>query len=183
MEFEKACLSDLEEIDALFKRVRKKMEEEGNRTWSGGYPTKGDFRDDLLFKDATILRKEGEIVAYIAMDEDLAGSFFPETKSPAKIAALLRQIEYEEGYTVFSLHRLMVDPLFQGQGIAHRLFDELQKKAPKSILVYAVYPENRKAILSYEHQGFHNLGLDPDFEYGGTSCLLFYRKRDSSNPE
>lgn len=183
MKLEKATPRDLEEIFLLFKRVQKAMEEEGNRSWSEGYPDKSDFADDLRHKDAYLVKKEGRILAYIASDNDLAGSFFPATRSAGKLAVLLKQIHAEEGDVILSLHRLMVDPSFQGQGIAHEIFAALQGLYPKSILVFAVFPENTRAIASYEHQGFHNLGIDPDFEYGGAECLLFYRKKDSSKPE
>lgn len=65
MVFEKAAMSDLDEIIAIYKRAREYMAKTGNpHQWGdNGHPTKEMLLEDISLKRLTVLRSEGKIEA------------------------------------------------------------------------------------------------------------------------
>lgn len=175
MEMRLAQKEDLKTVYALFLETRKRMEEEGNTTWSDGYPLRKNFAWDISQKSAYLFFEGRELVAYIAVSFDPIEDFFSETKSPQKALQLQKDVGFQEGESFLLLHRLMVRPSLQGRGYAEQVFQQIANTYPRSILIFAVFPENEKAIRAYERYGFVNAGIYPPFEYGFSPFYLFYK--------
>jgi GNAT superfamily N-acetyltransferase len=176
MELQKGRLEDLDALYALFLEVRAAMEKEGNDTWSHDYPLKEDFAEDLEKNETYLYWENGILVAYIAATSDPLDDFFFSTRSAKKLAQLRKDTAMKEDETFLLLHRLMVRPSFQGHGLAEKIFSEVSHRYPHAVTMFAVYPNNLKAIRAYLHYGYTNLGIYP-FEYGpSVPCYLFYKR-------
>lgn len=68
-----------------------------------------------------------------------------------RLAGLIRVID--DGELLAQIHYLLVDPQYQGQGIAGRLL-EMVKERYKNYLYLEVMPEERRNAAFYEKHGF-----------------------------
>lgn len=116
MHFRLATTLDLPALMVLVCRVVPQMQAMGNHQWDANYPNEQVFADDIA---------RGRL--WVAEDEDHA---------LAGVAALTtdQEPEYAEvGWDLTELaivvHRLAVDPAFQGQGIASRLMQQAEAVA------------------------------------------------------
>jgi GNAT superfamily N-acetyltransferase len=168
---------DLEEIFSLFLRVKAKMEKEGNLSWSDGYPEKINFEEDIHSGLLYLDREEEKIIATITASFKPEEDFFWRSKSPKKVARLRAELGMREEEQFLLLHRLMVEPSKQGQGLAKAMFQAIADLYPNHMMVFAVYPNNLRARYVYDHDGFSNLGIYLPFEYGPKArCLLYYKR-------
>jgi len=173
---EKAQLSDLDEVYSLFKKVRAQMVKEGNHTWSHSYPLKINFKEDLEASQGYLYRDHGVLIAYIAASFDPLEDFFYFSKSLDKLAQLRKDTSMKDDEDFLLLHRLMVAPSEQGHGLAEEIFQSIASLFPKHLVMFAVYPENVKAMRAYDRYGFTNAGIYP-FEYGEKiRCYLYYKR-------
>jgi ribosomal protein S18 acetylase RimI-like enzyme len=173
---EKAKLSDLNAVFSLFKEVRAAMEKEGNRTWSHRYPLKVNFKEDISAGQGYLYYENGALVAYIAVSFDPLEDFFWESKSLAKLAQLRLDTGMKDDEDFLLLHRLMIRPSCQGHGLAEEVFKSVASLYPKHLVMFAVYPENLKAMRAYDRYGYSNAGIYP-FEYGEkVRCYLYYKR-------
>ena len=69
-----------------------------------------------------------------------------------KLVALLRALD--DGELVAFLHYLLVDPYYQGKGIAGTLV-EMAKEKYRDYLYIDLMPEERRNAAFYEKHGFH----------------------------
>lgn len=174
--FSQATREDLPALLTLLSSVRKSLEEEGNFMWSGGYPDQSDLARDIFAKSLYVVREKGKLIAACALSYDPLEAFFPCSRSPEKLQALLQRSAVEEKARVVILHRLMVLPEEQHRGAARFLLEKLEAQEKGAIWLFAVYPRNAKALLFYPHLGFENLGLQL-FEYGEFSSQVLFRGR------
>jgi GNAT superfamily N-acetyltransferase len=179
MELRLADKKDLNAVYALFLATRAQMEKEGNFTWSGDYPLKRDFAKDIANQQAYVHDENGQIIAYIAVSFDPLEDFFWKTKSPQKALQLAQDVGLKAGESYLLLHRLMVHPSYQGHRLAEGVFQALSSFYPNAVLVFAVFPENLKALNAYLRYGFTNAGIYPAFEYGGDPFYLVYKHPDT----
>ena len=61
-------------------------------------------------------------------------------------------------------------------GLAEEVFKSVASLYPKHLVMFAVYPENLKAMRAYDRYGYSNAGIYP-FEYGEkVRCYLYYKR-------
>ena len=160
----KGTIKDLESVLKLCRRVKDSLEREGNDVYSYGYPTDQYFIDDLSEGRAYILKDGSRVLAYLSYDRDLKGSFFPGAEGEEKVYQLLEDCNYAgEGYLV--LHRLMVDPAYQGKGYGKTLLSHFMSKFKGQLLLLCVYEKSRGALYFYKALHSKNHGIYP-FDYG-----------------
>ncbi|MFS2809275.1 GNAT family N-acetyltransferase [Parabacteroides distasonis] len=68
-----------------------------------------------------------------------------------KLVGLIRALD--DGEMVVFLHYLLVQPDYQGNGIAARLLDIIKEKY-KDFLYINIMPDERKNIIFYQKHGF-----------------------------
>jgi ribosomal protein S18 acetylase RimI-like enzyme len=105
--------SDLRRVMEITKNVIPLMIDSGNTQWSGDYPNEARFMQDI--NDGTLfVFEETDIKGFVVIDGHHAEAYetitwtVPNFKSQA-------------------MHRMAVDPNFQGQGIATKIFKEAEK--------------------------------------------------------
>jgi ribosomal protein S18 acetylase RimI-like enzyme len=176
MELRLAEKKDLKAVYALFLRTRSAMEKEKNFTWSDHYPLKRNFTSDIKDGRAYVHEENGEIIAYIAVSFDVLEDFFSDSKSLQKASQLRKDLQMKDDEDFLLLHRLMVDPSYQGQGRAAKIFADQAALYPGRMVMFAVYPNNRKALRAYDRYGFQNAGIYSAFEYGDHPCYLYFKR-------
>jgi RimJ/RimL family protein N-acetyltransferase len=165
--------TDLKELWSLFLRTKKRMEEEGNFMWSHAYPSRSLFREDLASGNAFGIWEKGRLIAYVTLSFSLFDDFFYQSRSVEKEKSLLSFVGAKPDEKPVLLHRLMVDPAFQGRGVATEILKELKNKCQGYLALFASSPANDQANRLYERLGFQNDGPYP-FEYERGPWLLFH---------
>lgn len=173
MELQALKEKDLKEVWSLFARTKKQMEQEGNFMWSHAYPSRSLFEEDLLSSDAYGIWDSHRLVAYVMLSFSLFDDFFYLSRSAEKEKSLLSYVGAKPDEKPVLLHRLMVDPAYQGRGIATEIISEIKKKYQGYLALFASSPANGKANRLYERLGFHNDGAYP-FDYEQGPWLLFH---------
>jgi ribosomal protein S18 acetylase RimI-like enzyme len=105
---------DLLSLEILADQVRKNMSQEGLKQWIGNYPNYQHFEKDLLDKGLFVYELSGEVAASI--------SLLPENDLP------YQEIKWESKHALV-IHRIMVNPKYQHQGIAKQLINYALDKA------------------------------------------------------
>ena len=104
----KASEQDLVSIDYLAKIVREDMLKNGLMQWTGNYPSYEYFYQDCLKEGLFVYVLDGKIVASVTV--------LPENDPPYK------EVKWESDKALV-IHRIIVSPFYQRQGIARRLFE------------------------------------------------------------
>jgi len=105
---------DLLGLEALADQVRKNMINQGLNQWLGNYPNYQHFEHDLLSAGLFVYESEGKVIASISIlpENDLA----------------YQEVSWNSNNALV-VHRIMVSPQFQHQGIAKQLIAFAIKKA------------------------------------------------------
>ena len=104
MNVRKAVEADLPEVFQVFQNAIRRMDESGIFQWDALYPTRADLQDDI---------EQGSLYVCVVGDAVAAAFALNQAYDP----------EYETGNWQYGqsrfyvLHRLCVDPAFQGKGI------------------------------------------------------------------
>ncbi|MEE3443144.1 MAG: GNAT family N-acetyltransferase, partial [Candidatus Enteromonas sp.] len=91
--------------------------------------------------------------------------------------SLLQKADLGEESKIIVLERLMVHPSYQGRGIATSIFSYLHETMPQYDWLFAVFLNDENAIRLYRHLGYKEIGIFPDFEWGGSAneCTVFVK--------
>jgi GNAT superfamily N-acetyltransferase len=108
MKIDKAVPQEIDSIMALIKAAIEKMHNEGIEQWGDYYPTREIFLADIDNRTLYAARIDGSIAGIVVLNE---------TQSPE-----YQSIDWRgKNGKVLAVHRLCVDPVFQGQGIGKKL--------------------------------------------------------------
>lgn len=138
----KALEADLKAIEQLAIKTRKHMQDNGLKQWPGDYPNLENFEADLKKQGLYVYEDNNIIKASITI--------LPENDPPYK------EIRWYSDHALV-IHRLVVDPDYQLQGIGQKMFEkaiELTKESYQSLKV-DTHPDNtkmQKLILKMKFQ-------------------------------
>jgi ribosomal protein S18 acetylase RimI-like enzyme len=143
-----ATFKDIEAIMALVKDCIRDMEAQGIFQWGEHYPTWEIFQSDIQNSSLYVSQDAGELLGILTMDEE---------QSPEYNQLLWRV----QSGKVLVIHRLAVNPKWQGKGIGGQLMDFAENYAMEhqygSIRLDA-YSGNPFALKLYEHRGYQKVG-------------------------
>jgi GNAT superfamily N-acetyltransferase len=140
-----ANIDDLDHLNQMAETIRNQMKEIGLTQWVGHYPNKEVFHEDL--------KKQG---LYVYVDDDqIIGSIsiLEENDPPYKAI----QWHREDSLVI---HRLMVDPKHQKNGVGMALFQhaiQLTQRNYQSLKV-DTHPDNLKMQKLILKMGFEYMG-------------------------
>ncbi|WP_422656842.1 GNAT family N-acetyltransferase [Paenibacillus sp. EC2-1] len=139
---------DLQVIMEMISRCVKGMQEGGSDQWDDQYPNPDVIGEDLEREALFVAIGDGRIFGMIVLDQNQEDHF--ETVD-------WKQVEGPH----LIMHRLAVDPLAQGQGIARKLVAFAEKYAfqggYKSIRL-DTYSKNTAALKLYHGLGYELVG-------------------------
>lgn len=160
-----ATLEDLDSLLAITQNVVLQLRQAGIDQWDEIYPAREDFQNDIVQQHFFVLCLNENIVGGICFNEvQLVGYETADWQS--------------ESFLV--VHRLLVDPHFQGRGCAGQLMlhaEEVANQQGKRSIRLDCFPQNPRAVKFYERLGYQCRG-EAAFRKGK---FLLYEKVLSSS--
>lgn len=148
MIIEQATYEDVEKIFSLLRRCKDYLIGQRIYQWDSEYPSIDNIESDI---SRSALRKcsiNGSITGIVSYDE------FQESQYSAVKWMLTKE-------PVVVIHRLAVDPLHQGKGLATKLMDFAERSATRqkyqSIRLDA-YSGNSMVVRFYSRRGYKRVG-------------------------
>ena len=142
--FRKANVCDIDAISVFVEKAKVVMENQGIFQWDEVYPLKQDFADDEANGHLYVGEMDGKIAVCFTLNKVQYEEYFAadwENKSDDFIV----------------IHRLCVNPDFQGKGIgssACRFIEEIALKNGASSVKLDAFTQNPIALSMYEKLGY-----------------------------
>lgn len=118
MELVPAQLEDLDPLLTIYDRARQRMHAQGNFQWADDYPGVQRLRADLAQQTLYLLKIAGKTIGACAL-----------IPGPDETYQVIRDGQWLNPAPYWAIHRLVVDPLQQGQGYARALLQAAEQKA------------------------------------------------------
>ena len=143
-----ATLQDVDALCALARQCIEHMRRQGIDQWDELYPSRHTFEDDVRSGTAVVAIKDSEIVGVIVLND---------TQEPeyADVAW-----QFLDG-PVAVVHRLMIQPALEGQGLARALMRHIENRAWTSgyqTIRLDAFEANPRACTMYERLGYLSAG-------------------------
>lgn len=160
MEIRLAQLDDKKAILSIIKNVVIDMSSQGIDQWDQIYPNEEVVTEDILDREVYVASEDTVIIGVITLNE-------------------YQDEEYEtipwkyNGDKILVIHRLCVDPKFQGAGIATKLLnfaEQFGKENNYSAIRLDSFTENKGACRLYEKHGYEKRGF-VTFRKGDFICF------------
>lgn len=138
-----ATKDHLPQLMHILQRVVAAMNAKGNFQWNAMYPGIGHINADIESGSAWVYEYENNPVAYIALNEYQAPEYADVTWTQTKRPLMI--------------HRLFVDPDFEGQGIARAFLTftvQFAQEHTYSSIRLDAYHENTRSCALYSKSGF-----------------------------
>lgn len=144
LKIEKGKISDLNQLFQIYVNGKTGLEKNGIYQWTNNYPTRSIIESELK-KDVLFVLKNGkEIIGAINISDEQEAEY--ET------------INWEfDNSKVLVIHRLVIDPKYQGKGYARILMDYAEKFATKnnySSIRLDAYSQNKRVIEFYKKRKY-----------------------------
>ncbi len=140
--------SDLDEIWAFVPRTVALMNGRGNEQWGADYPTRDIYADDIA---------RGELWCVVHESGTIMGVGAIISRHEPQYASV--PFTYPE--PAVSMHRVAVDPDFEGQGVAKALFAQFESEGRRlgvTALRIDTYHCNERMQGLFAKQGFTYVG-------------------------
>ena len=153
----KASVEDLPDILKIKEKVVPIMQASGNGQWSDKYPNEERFREDVEDGSLYVCEEDDRIKGFAVVDD----------KHPYPYDDIPWELTRSDSR---ALHRMAVDPEFQGQGIASGMMKEIETlliaEGIKGIHTDTSL-ENKKMQYQFEKNGYEfkgQLNLDENLK-------------------
>lgn len=142
-----AKISEIPDILDITKRCAALMIKNGIYQWNDAYPSAGAFEKDIQRNELFVLEQSKKIVGTVVISTLMDDEYTPvEWLTP-------------NSNNVY-IHRLSVDPLFQGKGFAQKLMDFTENFAMENGFVSVrldTFSQNKRNQKFYEQRGYQRL--------------------------
>ena len=152
-----ATKQDLPYILKIKENVVPIMQSSGNSQWSDAYPNEEKFKEDLEDRSLYVYEEDNLIKGFAVVDNKHP---YPYDDIPWELTRADSR----------ALHRMAVDPGFQGQGIASRMMKEIEDRLV-SEGIKGIHTdtslENERMQLQFEKNDFEfkgKLNLDENLD-------------------
>ena len=115
MQLRPATLADVPVLVALLHRIVPVMLASGNRQWDETYPNAQVFEHDVARRQLWVADVEGQIAGFAAITAEKEPDY--------------AHVGWDFAEPALVIHRLAVDPVFRGQGIAAALMAQAETVA------------------------------------------------------
>lgn len=144
----RAKLSEIDKITTITQACATKMIDENIFQWNDQYPNKEAFLRDIQRNELYVFLHDLEIIGCIAI------SSFKDPEYD-EVAWLTKETAH------YYIHRLAIDPAFQGNGFAKNLMDfaeNLAREANITSIRLDTFSQNDRNNRFYEARGYTRLG-------------------------
>ncbi len=144
LKIEKGKLTEVDELFQIYLNGKSELEKNGIYQWTDSYPTRSIIENDLEKGVLFVLRNDKVIIGAINISEEQE----PEYET----------INWEfDNSKILVIHRLVIDPKYQGKGYARKLMDFAEIFASEnnySSIRLDAYCQNKRAIDFYEKRRY-----------------------------
>lgn len=144
LKIEKGKLSEINQLFQIYLNGKNDLEKNGIFQWTNNYPTRSIIESDLKKEVLFVLKNNKEIIGAINISEEQE----PEYET----------INWEfDNSKVLVIHRLVIDPKYQGKGYARKLMDFAEKFAKEnnySSIRLDAFSQNKRVIDFYEKRKY-----------------------------
>lgn len=148
LKIEKGTLSDLNELFQIYLNGKNELEKNGIYQWTDNYPTRSIIENDLKKSVLFVLRNNEKIIGAINISEEQETEY--------------QTINWEfNNSKVLVIHRLVIDPKYQGKGYAKKMMDFAEKFANEnnySSIRLDAYSQNKRVVDFYEKLKYFTRG-------------------------
>lgn len=145
--FKKAVIDELDEIFSVYTSAISLMDSRGIPQWDEIYPSRELLEEDIKKGDMFVGRSDGSIASVYVISREFDDGYENG------------RWEYDDFFVV---HRLCVDPEFQGKGVGTATVRHIEKslaeKGVGSIRLDA-FTLNPKAVKMYTRLGYKTVGF------------------------
>ena len=142
-----ADVSDVSAVMALIRSCVSLMDSQGIHQWDELYPDRATFAGDIVRQELFVLERDGQLAGIIVLNEH---------QEPA-----YREVPWEHSGTALVVHRLAVDPAFQGRGYGRELMrfaHEFAERRQYATIRLDAFASNPGAVALYERLGYRKAG-------------------------
>ncbi len=119
----KANFEDLEGVLAIVRKAVILMQDSGNDQWNSVYPSRDNFHDDIVSGDLYVdSERDGPVKSVICLNNH----------EPDEYAG----VQWSLDKPALVIHRMAVDPLHHGKGLARKLIRFAEERAAELKLGY-----------------------------------------------
>ncbi|GAB3545130.1 GNAT family N-acetyltransferase [Spirosoma fluminis] len=148
-----AIPADLPALLNLVHRVVPLMHQAGNFQWDDYYPNEAVFSEDIAKQQLWVAELDGQIAGVAALTEDQEPEY--------------AQVGFDLSQKAIVTHRLAVDPVFQGRGVAAALLAQAEQLARERNIAFLRIDTNSENQVT--QRLFPKLG----YAYAGEITLSF----------
>ncbi|UII81724.1 GNAT family N-acetyltransferase [Flagellimonas sp. CMM7] len=142
-----AKISEIKDILNITKACAIKMSDNGIFQWNDNYPSESTFLNDLERNELYVKESNGKVIGTIVISTYMDEEYVPiQWLTP-------------NGNSIY-IHRLGVDPIYQGKGYAQELMDfgEAYSKSNGFVSVRLdTFSQNKRNQRFYEQRGYQKL--------------------------
>jgi ribosomal protein S18 acetylase RimI-like enzyme len=123
------------------------MRQNGIHQWDEVYPNEEIITKDVDSRALYVLEQNGLCIAAVSLNQEQDAAY--------------QKVHWLGGEPVLVVHRLCVDPAYQGNGLGNRLMDfaeEYAKQHAYASIRLDAYTGNPSAIRLYERRGYRKAG-------------------------
>lgn len=147
MLIKKASKQDLDQLLTVVKSCGKNLIDQGIFQWNEEYPKREDLLEDIELQELWKLEDKNSIIGLIVLTEN-EDAEYQDVKWLTK------------NYKNLYIHRLAVDPKFQGKGYAQKLMDFAEKYAMENgyySIRLDTFSQNKRNQKFYEQRNYIKL--------------------------
>jgi ribosomal protein S18 acetylase RimI-like enzyme len=147
MLIKKASKQDLDQLLTVVKSCGKNLIDQGIFQWNEEYPKREDLLEDIELQELWKLEDKNSIIGLIVLTEN-------EDAEYHNVKWLTKNNKN------LYIHRLAVDPKFQGKGYAQKLMDFAEKYAMENgynSIRLDTFSENKRNLQFYEQRNYIKL--------------------------
>jgi ribosomal protein S18 acetylase RimI-like enzyme len=144
-----ATVDDLDAILKITKSCAKKLVSKNIFQWNEYYPNRNVFENDLYNKWLYVTVKENKVIGSICVSDLIDDEY-----------ATVKWLTPNNNNNIY-IHRLAVDPDYQGVGYAQKMMsfaEEFAKKNKYTSIRLDTFSKNMKNQKFYKQRGYKKLG-------------------------
>lgn len=143
-----AKISEIKDILNITKACAIKMSANGIFQWNDNYPSESAFLNDLERNELYVKENNGRVIGIIVISTIMDEEYAPiQWLTP-------------NGNSTY-IHRLGVDPVYQGKGFAQELMDYAEAYSKSNGFTSVrldTFSQNKRNQRFYEQRGYQKLG-------------------------
>ncbi len=150
-----------EEVDEIYRiavSATREMDSQGISQWDDVYPSREMLTDDIAAQHLHVLESDNQMAGFLVIDEDQSPEY--------------SEVDWQYAGQALVVHRLTIDPAFQGRGLGKRLMHFAEDTATTNgyhCIRLDAFIYNPTALALYNGLGYRKAGI-VHFRKGPFQC-------------